>query len=90
MAVIAIGFLGFALMCVAFILSTLRGGWYRAMPPSFQGEEAFPLQRQLMFAGVLLSTLFVLLWTVLMFLPGGIPRFEDDDPPGISESRNRR
>lgn len=72
-AVAAIGFIGLMMMCAAFILTALRGGWYRAiLDPAREG--LWPLQRRLMFAGAFLSVLFFALITLLTFIPGGIPR----------------
>ena len=70
--VFSIGFVGFTLMCAAFILTAIRGGWYRASPPPEGEEPAWPFQRRLMFVGACLGVLFYVLLTLFMFIPGGI------------------
>jgi ABC-type Na+ efflux pump permease subunit len=63
-----VGFVGAVLMCVAFGLTALRGGWYHAGVRPDEDVE-FPLQRQMMFAGAILVAVYFFLITLSMFVP---------------------
>jgi hypothetical protein len=71
LTVIAVGFVGFCLMLVAFFLVIQVGGWQQAMRPTAAGH--WPLARRLMFAGAVLGAWFGLSYLVLSLIPGGIP-----------------
>jgi hypothetical protein len=67
---IVVGFVGFCLMAVAFVMVARQGSWGRAMQ-SDDGRWSLP--RRLMFAGAIFGAVFGFAWTILFLIPGGIP-----------------
>jgi hypothetical protein len=77
LAAIVVGFLGFCLMVVAFVLVALQGGWRQAMQSEPDGRGS--LARRLMFAGAFFGIVFSMAVAILFLIPGGIPWMDGSD-----------
>lgn len=76
LTVLVVGFVGFCLIVVAFVLVPRQGGWMQAMRSKPDGRWSLP--RRLMFAGAFLGTVFGVVVLLLFAIPGGIPWIDDN------------